>query len=69
VGKAKFSHSPFLSKGCSFDDISDDTVAAIENWIKAFLEKSSIIALLMKFLKVSYLILQFRENKKNVNIR
>jgi hypothetical protein len=54
VGKAKFSHSPFLSKGCSFDDISDDTVAAIENWIKAFLEKSSIIALLMKFFKAFY---------------
>jgi hypothetical protein len=53
----------------SLDDISDDTVAAMENCIKAFLEKSSIIALLMKFLKVSYLILQFRENKKNVNIR
>ncbi len=54
----------FIPKGRSFDNIFDESVAAIEDWINHLSqEKSSIIAPLLIFFKVSYLILQFKHTK------
>ena len=50
----------FLSKGKSFNNISDDVISRIKDWIKNFPRKPSIITPLLRCLFLSYLILQFR---------